>query len=207
METTLQENFLYKYCKTHDKIAMNVALAIYLIFALGIFIIPGDILSRCEICREFVNFMKQYFPNIQIFSDVSPLKQEIEFYTSYMWVVGLLWAAEMVFYVTCMYTVFMDTDIGEREGIEKLNWKMLVLSFIFGFFAIYVYYTGYIVTGGVTFMGWPRFYIDFATKFEIFQYIPLFQGIFSAVGIYLLTSLIYMLYYKFFSRKSRNDQI
>ena len=76
--------FLYKYCKTHDKIAMNVALAIYLIFALGIFIVPGDIFSRCEICREFVNFMKQYFPNIQIFSDVSPFKQEIEFYTSYM---------------------------------------------------------------------------------------------------------------------------
>ena len=82
-----------------------------------------------------------------------------------------------------------------------------VLSFIFGFFAIYVSYTGYIVTGGGTFMGWPRFYIDFATKFEIFQYIPLFQGIFSGIGIYLLTSLIYMLYYKFFSRKIRNDRI
>ena len=98
---------------------MNVALAIYLIFALGIFIVPGDILSRCEICREFVNFMKQYFPNIQIFSDVSPFKQEIEFYTSYMWVLGLLLAAEMAFYVACIYTVFMDTDIGEREDIKN----------------------------------------------------------------------------------------
>ena len=114
-KTAPEEGLLYRYCKTHDKIAMNIILAIYVIFAL-------------------VNFMKQYFPNIQIFSDVSPFKQEIEFYTSYMWVVGLLWAAEMVFYVTCMYTVFMDTDIGDREGIEKLNWKMLVLSFIFGFF-------------------------------------------------------------------------
>ena len=169
-KTAPEEGLLYRYCKTHDKIAMNIILAIYFIFALGIFIIPSDILSSYPICAKFVNFMKQYFPNIQIFSDVSPFKQEIEFYTSYMWVVGLLWAAEMVFYVTCMYTVFMDTDIGDREGIEKLNWKMLVLSFIFGFFAIYVYYTGYIVTGGVTFIGWPRFYIDFATKFEIFQY-------------------------------------
>lgn len=134
----MQESFLYKYRKTHDKIAMNVALAIYLIFALGIFIVPGEILSRCEICREFVNFMKQYFPNIQIFSDVSPFKQEIEFYTSYMWVLGLLWAAEMAFYVTCIYTVFMDTDIGEREDIKKLSWKMLVFRFTFGLFAIYV---------------------------------------------------------------------
>ena len=72
---------------------MNVALAIYLIFALGIFIVPGDILSRCEICREFVNFMKQYFPNIQIFSDVGPFKQETLFYTSYMWVIGLFFGS------------------------------------------------------------------------------------------------------------------
>lgn len=85
---------------------MNVALAIYLIFALGIFIVPGDILSRCEICREFVNFMKQYFPNIQIFSDVSPFKQEIEFYTSYMWVLGLILSADMVFYATCCLRYF-----------------------------------------------------------------------------------------------------
>lgn len=83
---------------------------------------------------------------------------------------------------------------------------MLVFRFTFGLFAIYVYYTGYIVTGGVSFMAW-NIKIDFATKFEIFQYISLFQSIFSAVGIYLLTSLIYILYYKFFSRKIRNDQI
>ena len=72
---------------------MNIAFGIYFIFALGIFIVPGDILSRCEICREFVNFMKQYFPNIQIFSDVSPFKQEIEFYTSYMLVIGLFFGS------------------------------------------------------------------------------------------------------------------
>ncbi|WP_221892112.1 hypothetical protein [Campylobacter massiliensis] len=202
----MQENFLYKYCKTHGKVATNIIVAVYFLFALGIFIVPGDILSCCEICREFVNFMKQYFPNIQIFSNVSPFKEEIEFYTSYMWVLGLLWAAEMAFYVTCIYTVFMDTDIDEREDIKKLSWKMLVFRFTFGLFAIYVYYTGYIVTGGVSFMAW-NIKIDFATKFEIFQYISLFQSIFSAVGIYLLTSLIYILYYKFFSRKIRNDQI
>ena len=185
---------------------MNVALAIYLIFALGIFIVPGDILSRCEICREFVNFMKQYFPNIQIFSDVSPFKQEIEFL--YELYVGARVAFGGGDGVLCCLHIHGIYGHGYRRarGYKKLSWKMLVFRFTFGLFAIYVYYTGYIVTGGVSFMAW-NIKIDFATKFEIFQYISIFQSIFSAVGIYLLTSLIYMLYYKFFSRKIQNDRI
>ena len=196
----MQESFLYKYYKTHDKIAMNVALAIYLIFALGIFIVPGDILSRCEICREFVNFMKQYFPNIQIFSDVSPFKQEIEFYTSYMWVIGLLWAAEMVFYET-YNTIFVDKGLSVRETVKKFNLFELIFGFGMGIFAIYVYYTDYIVTDGISIMAW-HFKIDFATKFEIFICISFFQSAFSFIGIFLTTSLIYTFYYKFFSCKN-----
>jgi len=124
----LQESFLYKYCKTHDRIATNIILTVYFLFALGIFIIPGDILSRYEICREFVNFMKQYFPNIQIFSDVSPFKEEIEFYASYMWVLGLLWAAEMAFYATCAYTLSYSEDKLLQEKV-KLWLDFIVLCF------------------------------------------------------------------------------
>ena len=195
----MQESFLYKYRKTHDKIAMNVALAIYLIFALGIFIVPGDILSRCEICREFVNFMKQYFPNIQIFSDVSPFKQEIEFYTSYMWVIGLLWAAELVFYET-YNTIFVDKGLSVRETVKKFNLFELMFGFGMGIFAIYVYYAGYIVTDGVTFMAWD-ITIVFATKFEIFQYISLFQLVFM-FGIAMFIALFYTLLHKIFSKEN-----
>ncbi|WP_260425801.1 hypothetical protein [Campylobacter rectus] len=195
----MQESFLYKYRKTHDKIAMNVALAIYLIFALGIFIVPGDILSRCEICREFVNFMKQYFPNIQIFSDVSPFKQEIEFYTSYIWVIGLLWAAELVFYET-YNTIFVDKGLSVRETVKKFNLFELMFGFGMGIFAIYVYYAGYIVTDGVTFMAWD-ITIDFATKFEIFQYISLFQLVFM-FGIAMFIALFYTLLHKIFSKEN-----
>ena len=178
---------------------MNVALAIYLIFALGIFIVPGDILSRCEICREFVNFMKQYFPNIQIFSDVSPFKQEIEFYTSYMWVIGLLWAAELVFYET-YNTIFVDKGLSVRETVKKFNLFELMFGFGMGIFAIYVYYAGYIVTDGVTFMAWD-ITIVFATKFEIFQYISLFQLVFM-FGIAMFIALFYTLLHKIFSKEN-----
>ena len=125
----MQESFLYKYYKTHDKITIHIIAAIYLIFALGIFIIPSDILSRYEICREFVNFMKQYFPNIEIFSDVSPFKEEIEFYASYMWVIGLFWAAEMAFYATCAYTLFYSEDKLLQEKVKSFGWVYCSLLF------------------------------------------------------------------------------
>ena len=195
----MQEGSLYKYRKTHDKIAMNIAFVIYFIFALEIFIVPGDILSRCEICRKFVNFMKQYFPNIQIFSDVSPFKQEIEFYTSYMWVIGLLWAAELVFYET-YNTIFVDKGLSVRETVKKFNLFELMFGFGMGIFAIYVYYAGYIVTDGVTFMAWD-ITIDFATKFEIFQYISLFQLVFM-FGIAMFIALFYTLLHKIFSKEN-----
>ena len=124
----MQESFLYKYYKTHDKITIHIIAAIYLIFALGIFIIPSDILSRCEICREFVNFMKQYFSNIQIFSDVSPFKEEIGFYTSYMWVIGLILAVELAFYAKCQDIMFVDEDVNAKENIKKhrLFWTAIL---------------------------------------------------------------------------------
>ena len=185
---------------------MNVALAIYLIFALGIFIVPGDILSRCEICREFVDFMKQYFPNIQIFSDVSPFKQEIEFYTSYMWVLGLFLAAEMVFYATCAYTLFYSEDKLLQEKVKSFGWILLFFAFSFSFFAIKVYYTGYIVTDGVTLFA-KDFDITFESKFEVFVAISFFQFAFSCIGLSFLASAIYTLFYKIFSKENRNHQI
>ena len=206
METTLQESFLYKYHKTHDKIAMNIAFGIYFIFALGIFIIPSNILSRCEICREFVNFMKQYLPNIQIFSDVSPFKEEIEFYASYMWAIGLFLAAEMVFYATCAYTLFYSEDKLLQEKVKSFGWVLLFFAFSFSFFAIKVYYTGYIVTDGVTLFA-KNFDITFESKFEIFVAISFFQFAFSCIGLSFLASAIYTLFYKIFSKGSRNDQI
>ena len=74
---------------TKEQFLKNIFIA-YVVASFGIFIIPEDILSSCKICRSFVEVMKQIFPNIQIFSDISPFKQEIQFYASYMWVLGLL---------------------------------------------------------------------------------------------------------------------
>ena len=149
--------------------------------------------------------MKQYFPNIQIFSDVSPFKEKIGFYTSYMRVIGLILAVELAFYATGQYIMFVDEDANAKENIKNISFFGLLFYFGLGVFGIKVYYTGYIVTNGVTFMA-RHFKIDFATKFEIFQYIFLFQAAFSA-SVYFIFLLIYVSYYKFFSRKNQNHQI
>ena len=66
---------------TKEQFLENIFIA-YVVASFGIFIIPEDILSSCKICHSFVEVMKQIFPNIQIFSDISPFKQEIEFYVT-----------------------------------------------------------------------------------------------------------------------------
>lgn len=137
---------------------------------------------------------------------MSPFKEDIEFYTSYMWVIGLILAVELAFYVTCQYIMFVDEDANAKENIKNISFFGLLFYFGLGVFGIKVYYnTGYIVTNGVTFMAW-HFKIDFATKFEIFQYIFLFQAAFSA-SVYFIFLLIYVSYYKFSNHKNRSDRI
>ena len=61
----------------------------YIFISLSIFVISESILDKSQICSNFVNFMKQFFPNIEIFESVSPLPQLTAFYTSFMWIWGI----------------------------------------------------------------------------------------------------------------------
>ncbi|MBC2883431.1 hypothetical protein H7R39_09215 [Campylobacter sp. Marseille-Q3452] len=61
---------------TKQRFLKNIFIA-YVVASFGFFIIPEDILSSCKIYRGFVTAVKHIFPNIQIFSDISPFKQEI----------------------------------------------------------------------------------------------------------------------------------
>ena len=67
----------------------NYYIIFYFVVAFSAFIIPIDILDRSEICANFVHFMKQIFPNIEVFGSVSKIPQHTEFYVSFMWIWGL----------------------------------------------------------------------------------------------------------------------
>ena len=136
----------------------NIFIA-YFVASFGIFIIPEDILSSCKICRDFVEAMKQIFPNIQIFSDISPFKQEIEFYASYMQVLGLLQAI-------ILSVLFIMSG---KCKAPIISWPMSMLGLT------YDYFFGCVGVDGIVLQGGTRIEITFDTKFEIFAVITVFQ--------------------------------
>ncbi|WP_298085480.1 hypothetical protein, partial [uncultured Campylobacter sp.] len=139
---------------TKEQFLKNIFIA-YVVASFGIFIIPEDILSSCKICRSFVEVMKQIFPNIQIFSDISPFKQEIEFYASYMWVLGLLLAI-------ILSALFVMS--GKRKA-PIISWPMSMLGLILSTFIIYDYFFGCVGVDGIVLRDGTRIEITFDTKF------------------------------------------
>ena len=118
--------------------------------------------------------MKQIFPNIQIFSDISPFKQEIEFYASYMWVLGLLLAI-------ILSALFVISD---RRKAPNISRPMSMLGLILSAFIIYDYFFGCVGVDGIILQGGTRIEITFDTKFEIFAVITVFQLFFSLLGLF-----------------------
>lgn len=72
------ENTRVKFGKFFTKLCF-----IYFFYSLSAFIIPKNILDISPVCLNFVNFMKSYFPNIEIIGSISPYTQLSEFYVSY----------------------------------------------------------------------------------------------------------------------------
>ena len=132
--------------------------------------------------------MKQIFPNIQIFSDISPFKQEIEFYASYMWVLGLLLAI-------ILSALFVISD---RRKAPIISWPMSMLGLILSAFIIYDYFFGCVGVDGIVLRDGTRIEITFDTKFEIFAVITVFQLFFSLLGLFLSVVLLRDLFFKIF---------
>lgn len=79
------ENTRIKFGKFFTKLCF-----IYFLYSLSAFIIPKNILDISPVCLNFVNFMKSYFPNIEIIGNISPYTQLSEFYVSIMWIYGII---------------------------------------------------------------------------------------------------------------------
>lgn len=138
--------------------------------------------------------MKQIFPNIQIFSNISPFKQEIEFYASYMWVLGLLLAI-------ILSALFVISD---RRKAPIISWPMSMLGLILSAFIIYDYFFGCVGVDGIVLRDGTRIEITFDTKFEIFAVITVFQLFFSLLGLFLSVVLLRDLFFKIFYREKES---
>ena len=135
--------------------------------------------------------MKHIFPNIQIFSDISPFKQEIQFYASYMWVLGLL----LAIILSALFVIS-----GKRKA-PNISWPMSMLGLILSAFIIYDYFFGCVGVDGIVLRDGTRIKITFDTKFEIFAVITVFQLFFSLLGLFLSVVLLRDLFFKIFYRE------
>ena len=140
--------------------------------------------------------MKQIFPNIQIFSDISPFKQEIEFYASYMWVLGLLLAI-------ILSALFVISD---RRKAPNISWPMSMLGLMLSAFIIYDYFFGCVGVDGIILRDGTRIEITFDTKFEIFAVITVFQLFSLYLGCFHRSSCCEIYFLRFSTEKKRANK-
>ncbi|MBQ7271179.1 MAG: hypothetical protein IJT33_08110 [Campylobacter sp.] len=159
----------------------------YFVMACSAFIIPIDILDRSEICANFVHFMKQIFPNIEVFGSVSKIPQHTEFYVSFMWIWGLG--------LVVAYCFLIDLNRANKKVGALFPKGILVVIFCFtiAFLGTKNYFFGNVALKPAEF-GIKTFTLDFATKFSNFIWINFFQVFFFSVGCVLaITGVLWLI--------------
>ena len=86
------------------------------------FILPKDAGSG-ETGLKFVNFMKQFFPNIEYYQSISTMPNFTAFFTSVSWVITIF----------CMFGILMRTDYANKvfENFRFFSKSILLLIGIF----------------------------------------------------------------------------
>lgn len=179
------ENF-EKNEKTFIVKVLEYYLFFYAFISLSVFVIPHDILDKSQICSNFVNFMKQFFPNIEVFQSISPLPQLTAFYTSFMWVWGI------ILLIICFIVFFVGTK-KIKDTINNYSVWFGLCGFL-GFIGLYQYFTGEMAINGVSF-GAKKIHLTFDTELEIFVPITFFQFGFSFMFL-IMPLTFYILFLK-----------
>nr|WP_314166658.1 hypothetical protein [uncultured Campylobacter sp.] len=168
--------------------AFSAVCIIYIIFSLSAFIIPENILDISPVCLNFVNFMKNYFPNIEIIGSISPYTQLSEFYVSIMWIFGIfIFCLLILFQIVWIgfYERYDDDSKNDANNKKEASILLMIFGISLGIFMFWVYYTGYFASSGIS-IGARHFMPEFQSRFSIFGYITFFQSAFSFSGIAIL---------------------
>ena len=112
-----------------NQILCSLGCFIFLFVPLLIFVIPTDILDKCQICLNFTNFMKKYFVSIDIFENVSQIPQVTSFYVSIMW----LWSFINMIFLSWMIILARNTNIKTNTLLAFMG-LILLISFSYGYF-------------------------------------------------------------------------
>ena len=177
------ENTRVKFGKFFTKLCF-----IYFLYSLSAFIIPENILDISPTCLNFVNFMKSYFPNIEIIGSISSYTQLSEFYVSIMWIFGIfifcLMILFQIFWIS-FYERYYDDPKKDANSKKEASVLLMIFGISLGIFMFWAYYTGYFASSGIS-IGARYFMPEFQSRFSIFGYVAFFQSAFSFSGVAVL---------------------
>ena len=171
---------------------------VYILFLLSVFIIPTDILDKCQICANFTNFMKQFIPSIEIFGSTSKIPQVVMFYVSYISIISVI-----VFIILLVFWTFLSVKYNV-EYFKSL--KDFIKSALFAFLlliAIYwlanKYFSGTLVLGKIGIFA-KDFYPTMSSRLEILYWT--FQVQFATV---LICALIFSMFFSAIILNTKNQ--
>lgn len=156
-----------------------------IIASLIVFLLPKDILTQYPIFRYFTDFMKNIFPNIEIFAQRSKMPELTEFYFSYMWIVSITMVILFLVNIPKLndeVKKYFGTGEYKNKGILPLKYLIFyskealftaIALFILMLFTLYINYTGSVIDYGVSKL---RFNEIINTRFGMFFISNVFQS-------------------------------
>ncbi|MDA3052869.1 hypothetical protein OFO01_05295 [Campylobacter sp. JMF_01 NE2] len=165
------------------KFLINFLLAHPVISAM-VFFLPSDILSKSELCANFVSFMKHIFPNIEIFANVSKMPQVTEFYVSALWI----WIIVLSIYLC---SIFFSINLkSERISsmIEPKDIFIVLIGLIFGYMLLNIYFTAWVAQEP---FGVRDYVLQLNSKLSNYFWIMIFS-LFFPIGIFCIFIGLFM---------------
>lgn len=153
---------------------------VYILFLLSVFIIPTDILDKCQICASFTNFMKQFIPSIEIFGSTSKIPQVVMFYTGYIYVIFVILFLILFFSVLFLSMKYSNGVCYKNFKLKHILYTTFVCAVIY-YIHIRLYFCGNLVLEKVGIFA-KDFYPTMSSRFEILFWTFLAHGIILFFG-------------------------
>ena len=160
---------------------LEIIMFIYAILLLSIFIIPTDILDKCQICASFTNFMKQFIPSIEIFGSTSKIPQVVMFYSSYMWLFLIISFCLLFYFNT---RILLKNNSKFFKNKKEIIFAIVIILFFTCLFydCIKWYFYGNLVIEKVGIFA-KDFYPTMSSRLEIFFWTAMFYiGFMSSIA-------------------------
>ena len=173
---------------------INFLLAHPVISAM-VFFLPSDILSKSELCANFVSFMKHIFPNIEIFANVSKMPQVTKFYVSALWI----WIIILSIYLCSIFFPKQWISDHIASSLQAKDMLLIFVGLVFGYMILNIYFSAWVALEPI---GIRDYELRLNSKFSNYFWITIFSFCFP-IGVFCMfigtiTAIVILLNLKIF---------